>query len=527
MIRPEKVDAKFFLISIALGAAFLVFDLSLPLGVAGGVPYVALVLVGLWTPGQRYVLGLAAIATALIVLGYFYSPSGGVAWVVLANRALAVFAIWITALLIAHRKQAEVQLRTLACAVEQSPTSVMVTDTAGNIGYVNPKFTAVTGYAPEEVIGRNPRLLKSGHTSPEAYRELWARISSGREWRGELCNKKKNGGLYWESASISPVRDANGRITNFLAVKEDINERKQIELELREAGECLDKQNRKMEETMASLVQARERAEAANRAKSGFLANMSHELRTPLNAVIGCTELMESEVNGPVGHPNYREYLAIVRGAGQHLLALITDILDISRIEAGKLELNETEVPIVRVIEESLLWVEEDAAKNACRLSTRIMNSPPNLYADERKLRQMLVNLLSNAVKFTPAGGEITLRAEVDPDGGFVFSVADTGIGIAAENIQTALGTFGPVETALSRNHDGAGLGLPLTKVLVELHGGTLELDSEIEVGTTVTIRFPAERVLRAQESSSAGGDAPRTDTSEGPRSRGVATATT
>jgi two-component system cell cycle sensor histidine kinase PleC len=235
---------------------------------------------------------------------------------------------------------------------------------------------------------------------------------------------------------------------------------------------------------------------------------------------------MESEVHGPIGHPKYREYLAIVRGAGQHLLALITDVLDISRIEAGKLELNETEVPVVRVIEESLLWVEEDAAKNGCRLSTRIMNSPPNLYADERKLRQMLVNLLSNAVKFTPAGGEITLRAEVDPDGGFVFSVADTGIGIAAENIQTALGTFGQVETALSRNHDGAGLGLPLTKALVELHGGTLELDSEIEVGTTVIIRFPAERVLRAQESSSAGGDAPRTDTSEGPRSRGVATAT-
>jgi PAS domain S-box-containing protein len=399
---------------------------------------------------------------------------------------------------VVKRSRAEKDVRKLSRAVEQSPVSVIVTDTAGNIEYVNPKFVAVTGYTPEEVIGKNPRVLKSGHTSAEDYRELWAHVSSGREWRGQLHNKKKNGELFWESSLISPIRDANGRITNYLAVNEDITERKKIELELRESREYLEAQNHKLEETMVSLVQAREKAEAASQAKSGFLANMSHELRTPLNAVIGFTELMESEVHGPVGHPRYREYLGIIREAGQHLLALITDILDISRIEAGKLELNESEVSVVGVIEESLLWIEKDAAKNGCRLSTRIMNSLPSLYADKRKLRQMLINLLSNAVKFTPAGGEIILRAEVDSDGGFALSVADTGIGITPENIQMALVAFGQVETALSRSHDGAGLGLPLAKALVELHGGTLEIDSEIGVGTTVTLRFPAERVVRA-----------------------------
>ncbi len=600
MIQPGRVDARFFLVSIALGAAILLFDLSLPMGVAGGVSYVALVLIGLWTPGQRYVLGLAAIATALTVLGYFYSPSGSVALVVLTNRALAVFVIWITALLIAHRKQAEVQLRKLFRAVEQSPASVMVTDTAGNIEYVNPKFTAVTGYAPEEVIGRNPRILNSGHTSPEEYRELWARITSGREWRGELHNKKKNGELFWESASISPIRDADGKITNFLAVKEDITARKRAEEALRESEErfrvvvnhsptkihikdlegrylLVNKEAEKLfgvsdeeargktthevfpekqaddfrahdqavletgqtiereeqwelddgvhtyltvkfpirdgdDEIVAigaigtditerkgaeeAMLAAMKEAEIMNRTKSEFLANMSHELRTPLNAIIGFSEIIKDERFGPVGSTKYRNYAEDINDSGLHLLSLINDILDLSKVEAGVEELHEEDIEVPGVTRSILKLVRQRAEHDGLELELDLPDDLPLLRADGRKLKQILANLLSNALKFTDPGGKITLRAWCRADSGFVFQIIDTGIGIAAEDIPKALSQFGQIDGDLNRQYEGTGLGLPLTKAYVELHGGCLDLQSQACLGTTVTVRFPAERII-------------------------------
>ncbi len=606
MIRPEKVDAKFFLVSIGLGAAILFFDLSLPLGVAGGVPYVALVLIGLWTPGQRYALSLAAIATALTVLGYLYSPSGGVPWVVLTNRVLAVFAIWITALLIAHRKQAEVEWRKLSRAVEQSPASVMVTDTEGAIEYVNPKFTAVTGYAPEEVIGKNPRILKSGHTSSEEYRELWRTITAGGEWRGELRNRTKNGEFYWESASISPIRDADGTITNFLAVKEDITERIRTEAALRESEERFrtvvnhspakihikdlegryllvnkeaerlfgvtdeeargktaheifpekraadftrhDRAVMQTEQTIAEeeewsqddgvhtfltvkfpirdgedritavgaigtditerkraeqeLYIAMERANAANRAKSQFLAMMSHELRTPLNAIIGFSELIRDEMFGSGENAKYRDYASDINESGLHLLDVINDILDLAKIDARKVELDEGYVDVLETIDFCLLLVKEQAELAGVRMTTEIADGIPHLRADERKLKQILLNLLSNAVKFTPADGTITVMAWHSSDSGFVLQVIDTGIGIALEDIPKALAVFCQVESDLNRNYEGTGLGLPLSKALVELHGGSLDLQSEVCVGTTVTVRFPAERIVRFQDPS-------------------------
>ncbi len=244
------------------------------------------------------------------------------------------------------------------------------------------------------------------------------------------------------------------------------------------------------------VLKAKEHAELANRAKSEFLANMSHELRTPLNAVIGFSDMICSETFGPVGSPKYLEYVKDINGAGVHLLELINDILDLSKIEAGKVELYEEYVDASHVIRSCLTLVKERAADAGVLLEHDIASSLPALRADKRKLKQILLNLLSNAVKFTLAGGKVTIRSWFRTDDGYVFQVADTGIGIALEDIPKALAPFRQIDGDLNRKYEGTGLGLPLTKALTELHGGSLDLQSEVGVGTTVTVRFPAERIV-------------------------------
>ena len=241
---------------------------------------------------------------------------------------------------------------------------------------------------------------------------------------------------------------------------------------------------------------AQQAAEKANLAKTEFLATMSHELRTPLNAIIGFSEIIQTETLGPVGSLKYREYATDINTSGQHLLSLISDILDLSKIESGGEELREREVDVSEVVAASIKLLEQIAANGGVALQCDIADSLLRLRADERKLKQILVNLLSNAVKFTSRGGSVTLSVRCDPDGGYVFRVSDSGIGIASEDMPTALSQFGQVERAISREHEGAGLGLPLSKSLVEMHGGSLDVESEFGVGTTVTVRFPEERTV-------------------------------
>ena len=238
------------------------------------------------------------------------------------------------------------------------------------------------------------------------------------------------------------------------------------------------------------------RAKAADRAKSEFLAAMSHELRTPLNAIIGFSEIIKEEVLGPVGSVKYREYSSDIHESGQHLLSLINDILDLSKIESGTDELQEDMIEIPEIVRSALMLVGERAEQGGIKLELDLPDQLPALRADERKLKQILVNLLSNAIKFTDAGGAVTLRAWCRMDSGYVFQIADTGIGIAPEDIPKALSHFGQVDGDLNRQYEGTGLGLPLTKALVEQHGGVLDLQSEVGVGTTVTVRFPAERII-------------------------------
>jgi signal transduction histidine kinase len=249
--------------------------------------------------------------------------------------------------------------------------------------------------------------------------------------------------------------------------------------------------------TSADLSAALEAAGAANLSKSRFLAAMSHELRTPLNAVIGFSEMLAMEVFGPLGSPRYKEYASDIRGSGVHLLALINDILDLSRIDAGEAQLEEEELDLRLIVSQSMRMVAHQAEMGGVALDSQFEAAPPRLFGDRRRVKQVLINLLGNAVKFTPQGGRITIR--VFPAGeGIAVAVRDTGIGIAAKDIPKAMERFGQVDSALSRKYDGVGLGLPLARSLMELHDGSLRLESVPGEGTVVTVTFPAARLRQA-----------------------------
>jgi PAS domain S-box-containing protein len=654
---------------------------------------------------------------------------------------------------ITERKRAEGELRKLSRAVEQSSSTVVVTDLAGNIEYANPKFTETTGYTLEEVMGQNPRVLKSGVQPQEFYVDLWETIASGREWHGEFCNRKKNGELYWEAASISPIRDASGEITHYVAIKDDITERRRIEQEIAAQKQLLEntleslthpfyvvdaedysikiansaaralgksglttchalshkrdtpcdsaehrcplvevkktkkpcivehihedaegnprimevngypifdddgnvesmieysiditerkefeEQLRKSEERIRTMVDnipgvvyrclmdeawtmlfisdeigvlsgypagdflgekpkrtfasimheddlepiaqnaqravdervpytneyrvidkdgnvhwvlargkaiydedgtplyldgtifdvtekkvmelqledARDAAEAANRAKSTFLANMSHELRTPMNAIIGYSEMLAEDAEDE-GHDEMVPDLEKINAAGKHLLALINDILDLSKIEAGRMDLFLETFDLRQMLEEAVATVMPLIDKNENRLETEFATDLGNVRVDLTKLRQALFNLLSNAAKFTERG-TITLAAEKatrDDEEWLRLSVADTGIGIAADKLEAVFEEFSQADDSTTRDYGGTGLGLPISRRFCQMMGGDITVSSELGKGTTFTIELPSRvDALEAAQSAAK---------SEQPKAREVA----
>jgi PAS domain S-box-containing protein len=249
----------------------------------------------------------------------------------------------------------------------------------------------------------------------------------------------------------------------------------------------------------ADLRRAKEEAELASRTKTEFLANMSHELRTPLNAVIGFAEIMQSEAFGPLGNPHYKEYAADIRDSGQHLLNLINDLLDISKIEFGKVELAEETVDLTTILDSCMRLMRDRADQAAIELTAHTPPNLPYLHADRRRLKQILLNLMSNAVKFTLAGGQVAVRVTLPKDGGLRIAVSDTGIGIAPHDLAKALQPFGQIDSRMTRKYQGTGLGLPLTKSMIEMHGGSLQLESAVGRGTTVSLWLPPARLIAAR----------------------------
>ncbi len=397
---------------------------------------------------------------------------------------------------VSARVRAEQQLQKLSQALEQSTESIAITDVNARIEYVNEAFVRNTGYCRDEIIGQNPRLLHSGKTPQSTYEEMWRALSTGEPWKGEFFNRRKDGSEYVEFAIITPIRQPDGTITHYVAVKEDITEKKRLGLELDGHRHHLEELVR---QRTTELVAAREQAEIANRAKSTFLANMSHEIRTPMNAIIGLTHILR-RTNAT---PDQVARLDKIDDAGRHLLAIINDILDLSKIEAGRLQLECVDFQLTAVIDHVTSIIGLSAREKDLRIEVDCGLVPHVLRGDPTRLRQALLNYAANAVKFTSAG-TITLRCRLLEDNGdqllVRFEVSDTGIGIAIGQQDRLFEAFEQADLSTTRNHGGTGLGLAITRHLVLLMGGEVGVDSTPGAGSTFWL---TARLHRGQ------GDAP------------------
>ncbi|AFL73802.1 PAS domain S-box protein [Thiocystis violascens] len=382
---------------------------------------------------------------------------------------------------ITERKLAEEQLRKLSLAVEQSPVGILITDATTRIEYLNQAFLDQTGYAQEELIGQTPDLLRSGKTQPETYEALREARRRGAIWKGEFHNRRKDGSEYTGFSIIAPIRQADGRISHFVAVQEDVTERKRL-------GEELDRHRHHLQDLVAQrtaeLAEARERAESANRAKSAFLANMSHEIRTPMNAIVGLTDLLRREITDAA----QSERLAKIEAAAHHLLNIINDILDLSKIDADRLQLEETDFALAEVLEAVMALIAEGLAAKGLTLAMVSDGVPAWLRGDPTRLRQALLNYAANALKFTEQGG-IRLRVALLEDDGerllVRFEVSDSGIGIAPEILPKLFSAFEQADSSTTRQFGGTGLGLAITRRLARLMGGETGVESQIGQGST------------------------------------------
>lgn len=505
---------------------------------------------------------------------------------------------------ISNRKKIEEEIVKLSIALDQSANEIIITRTDGKIEYVNRSFTHITGYLPSEVIGKTPRILKSGMQSAEFYKNLWNTLLNGKQWEGEFHNRKKSGELYWETATITPIKNKDGEIVRYLAIKEDITLRKKAEQSLRESEEkfrsmvsnipgviyrcaydrdwtiffiteaietltgyssadfqqknsvsfsgIIHPDDRKMVAeavktgisdakqfsveyriitrdhvvkwvsnsgrpvfdfndsikwldgfllditeritVLEELKKAKIAAEEANTAKSEFLANISHEIRTPLNSVLGFTELME----GLTSDSMQIKYLNSIKASGKNLMVLINDLLDLSKIESGKMTLHYTFFDIRRLLDEIRnVFSLRIAVKGIGYTEELDSHFPAEIKFDEIRLRQILINLVGNAVKFTHEGKIRILVKAIGKKKGdhphmkLVMKVIDTGIGIPENSLRLIFESFHQHSQLNSRKYGGTGLGLAITKRLVEAMYGKIDVESRVGTGSTFTVTFP------------------------------------
>ena len=397
---------------------------------------------------------------------------------------------------VTQRQRAEQELRILSRAVEQSSESIVITDLVPQITYVNDGFTRITGFTREEVVGRDPSFLASGRTPDSVYREMWAELRAGRPWKGELVNRRKDGSELVESTVISPIRQADGRVTHYVAVKENVTERRRISDELEHYRSHLEEL---VAQRTTELAEARIQAESANSAKSAFLANMSHEIRTPMNGVLGMVEALTrtrlSEAQ--------RDMVNTINESGKALIGVIDDILDFSKIEANRLEIDLAPVSIRELVEglcDSLVPV---AAEHGVTLTLFVAPEiPPRVLTDEVRLRQMLYNLVGNGIKFSGGRdgvrGRVAVRVEMTGSEPLRLElvIEDNGVGISRETMsQLFTPFFSKGDVSTTRRFRGTGLGLPICKRIVELMHGELRVDSTPGQGSTFTVSLPVGQV--------------------------------
>ncbi len=367
-----------------------------------------------------------------------------------------------------ERKRSQEEALMLSKAIEQSPVSIVITDPAGCIEYVNPKFCEITGYSMEDVIGQNPRILKSGAQDEAFYEHLWRTITAGGDWNGEIQNRKKNGDLYWENAIISPILNQQGKITHFLGLKEDISEKKNI---------------------MTQLLAAKEKAEESERLKTSFLANMSHELRTPMTGILGYAELLnESRLDA-----EQTKMASYILESGNRLMETLNLILDLSKLEAEQTEISVNMLDLVVLAQSVVKSYMPGALKKQLYLSFDTSRDHIYMQSNERMLSSVFHNLINNALKYTMSGGiTVTIDLEEGPYGNCaVCSVQDTGIGIPEEFHETIFDEFRQVSEGYSRHFEGSGLGLSITKRFVEKMNGTISVNSSLGQGTEFIVRLP------------------------------------
>ena len=396
---------------------------------------------------------------------------------------------------ITDKRIAEEQLRKLSRAVEQIPLTVVITNLEGNIEYANPYTFHTTGYTQEELLGKNPKVLKSGETTLEEYQHLWGNITHGKEWKGIFHNRKKDGTYYWEQATIGPIMNDDGEITHYIAIKEDITERKRIQDELKDLNLHLEEKIKErtldLENANVSLINANKEAQEANKAKIDFLSKMSHELRTPMNSILGFGQLLQMGELTPVQEKGVQHIL----DSGKHLLNLINEVLDISRIESGRISISVEPIEVYEVINEIKESLQFSANQKNISLTSQLNNTIPiYIRADRQRLKQVLINLTNNAIKYNNEGGEVTISVDIKPasEDGYTpirISVTDTGWGIDEKDLERIFIPFERIGAEKS-NVEGTGLGLAVVKQLVDLMGGKVGVKSEPRKGSTFWIEL-------------------------------------
>lgn len=366
-----------------------------------------------------------------------------------------------------EQRKAEVELRMLNQAVEQSPVSIVITDTDGKIEYVNKYFTKITQYSSEEAIGENPRILQSGKTPKELYVNLWNSITNGEAWEGEFINRKKNGEEYIERAIINPVLNSVGKIVRFIALKEDITIKKEYE---------------------KKLIEAKEKAEEADRLKTNFLANISHELRTPMNGILGFSDLIEMEDS----METMKDMAGYIKASSLRLLNTLNLIIDYSITDASKTKMTITSIDVIKLLNQIVKNYSSFSKDKGIFLHFEPEEKSLILQCDGSILEKALTNLIDNAIKYTKKGG-VSIGLERTDDNKIEIHIRDTGIGIAPEHQKIIFEPFRQVSEGYGRSFEGMGLGLSVTKRYIDVLGGEISLKSQKEKGSDFQIRLPID----------------------------------